>query len=60
MTPDEAEWLRRAWADRACLHPRLVREIIADESTDDFYCEQCGKHFFADEAEKLLARRSSE
>ena len=60
MTPDEAEWLRRAWGERACLHPRLTREIIEGERTDDYYCEQCGRHFFADEAEDLLPRHGDD
>jgi hypothetical protein len=57
MTPDEAEWLRRAWGGRRCLHPTLDKEIIDGRWTDDYYCRQCGRHFFADEAEDILARQ---
>ena len=60
MTPDEAEWLRRAWGERPCLHPRLTKEIITGEWTEDYYCEQCGRHFFADEAEEFLSRPSDD
>ena len=60
MTPDEAQWLRSAWGERRCLHPKLVKEIIDGQSTDDYYCQQCGRHFFSDEADELLARHSDE
>ncbi len=58
MTPEEAEWLRKAWAEKRCLHATFTYERVGGVSTGDFYCTQCGKHFFADEVEELQAKRS--
>jgi len=43
MQTDEAMALQRAWGDKPCSHPHLVKEFYLGSPTGDYVCTTCGE-----------------
>ncbi len=43
MQTDEAERMRKEWADKPCKHPKLEKEYYLGSATGDYVCTTCGE-----------------
>jgi hypothetical protein len=56
MQTRDAEALRKAWGDKPCAHPQLVKEYYLGTHTLEYVCTQCGRAFSDSERREIESR----
>lgn len=60
MQAEKAAALRQSWGDKPCDHPGFDKEYYLGAQSGDYVCVQCGKNFFEEEVNKILAQRRTD